>query len=186
VIVLKLNPMTVFYGMLIAGSVQANDAGAGSIYITHRSNGNPIAAFISVKGPGGSFGNAWEDPSGAIWSGYIGDYTNIPLHPDQAGIVVDSPATEACAKRGGALPTAPDYERLASYFELDSNQLLTDQGKRDWYSVFPDMRGRWFWSSSVDPNPGYSVYDAINFAGDDFSMDYDYRPTSVSVRCLAR
>jgi hypothetical protein len=174
----------ILLGMVIAGAFFASGAHAGNSYTTHNSAGKPIATFTRADGPE-SFGTAWKDPGGLLWGKYIADYTNNPLAADQNGIIVNSPATEACAKIGGLLPTALDFEKLASYFELDSNQLLTDQGKKDWYAVFPDMQGHWFWSSTVDPTPGYDVYDAIEFSGDDFSFDYDYRLTSVSVRCVA-
>jgi hypothetical protein len=156
---------------------------AGDNYTTHHADGTPIAVLNRVEGPG-SFGPAWMDPSGAIWSRYIGDYSNDAIKSDQNGIVVDSLATEACAKIGGVLPTASDYQRLASSFELDNRQLLTDQGKKDWVAVFPDMQGHWFWSSTVDPDAGYSTFDADTFNGDDFNFDYDLRSTPFAVRCV--
>jgi hypothetical protein len=178
--VLKLSLLTAALSTMAIAMAHADDS-----YTTHDSSGKPIANFTRVKGPG-NFGKAWKDPSGTLWGKYIGDFTNEPLEIDQNGLIVDSPATEACAKVGGFLPTAQDYEKLASYFELNSNQTLTNQGKKDWYAVFPDMLGHWFWSSTLDPDPGFTVYDAIEFSGGDFSFDYDYRLTLVSVRCAAR
>jgi hypothetical protein len=116
------------------------------------------AVFTQVQGPA-SFGLAWKDPSGLIWSAYQGDYANNQLKPDQNNVVVDSPATEACAKIGGSLPTTSQYQKFASYFDSsDFDEFLSDQGRTDLYTIFPDNipaspgSARWFWSSSVTSN----------------------------------
>lgn len=154
-------------------------------YTTHDSQGNPLGVFTRVQGPGG-FGPAWKDPSGVIWSTNQGQFSMEPLSPDVNGIVVDSAATRACAKIGGVLPTAETWRKLASFFELNQKQEFTPQGMKDWYAVFPDMKGYWFWSSTADPNAGYEQYDAIEFRGDDFMWDYDWRPMKLYVRCTDR
>lgn len=161
-------------------------------YTTHDSKGNPIAVFTQVQGPG-NFGLAWKDPNGSIWSAYLGDYANTAIQPDQGGLIVDSAATEACSKIGGVLPTADDYEKFASYFDRDAKTLITDQGKKDLFAVFPDMLDskespRWFWSSSVDPEfptINASEYSA-NFGGVDFYYYGASRWFSGSVRCTAQ
>jgi hypothetical protein len=125
------------------------------------------AVFTQVQGSG--FGLTWQDPSGAIWSLYQGVYANNPLKPDQLdpinqdGFVVASPATEACRRIGGALPTARDFERLAAYFEHDSYGLIVNQGGVDLQTLFPDMwnsdgSARNFWTTSIIPgHPNYTL-----------------------------
>jgi len=77
---------------------------------------------------------------------------------------MDSPATEACTKIGGILPSVQDYEKLVSYFELDSNQFLTNQGRNDFQAIFEGMSFRIFWTSSVDPSDSDG---AFGFNGED-------------------
>jgi len=167
-------------------------------YTTHDLRGNPIAVFTQVQGPG-KFGLSWRDPSGTIWSSYQGEYANNQIEPDQMLqnyyiIIVDSPATEACAKIGGILPTTQDYESLVSYFDvlyvnvknLDGKPSLTDQGRKDLYAIFPDMISvggatRWFWSASSAGN--IYAQDFVGYGGDIY-IDYRYRHDSV--RCVAK
>lgn len=154
-------------------------------YTTHDSSGKPLAVFVRAMGPG-SFGAGWMDPSKVIWSKYQGDYANESLAPDVNGVIVSSAATKACEAVGGILPTAETYYNLASYFELDESQRLTAQGLKDWYALFPDMKGHWFWSSTADPNEVYGKYDADEFDGDSFMFDYDIRPMHLAVRCTSQ
>jgi hypothetical protein len=110
------------------------------------------AVFTQVEGPG-HFGKAWRDPSGTIWSSYQGDYSNEEIKPDQNNVVVGSPATEACAKIGGILPTREQYEKLGSYFELTFAAREHDayRGIRELFAVFPDKTSpdNFFWTSSI-------------------------------------
>jgi hypothetical protein len=162
-----------------------NAASANVTYTTHDSNGNPIAVFTQVQGPG-SFGTAWKDPSGTIWSSNQGYFTNKALKPDQDGVVMDSPATEACAKIGGSLPLLQDYRILAAYFEVDNHQNFTTQGLKDLNTLFPDMQNRSFWSSSLYPNvpdSAWLFYGDSGGSGYVGARDYYY---DVSVRCVGR
>jgi hypothetical protein len=164
-------------GMAMVGIFVVSTAHADTTYTTSKG-----AVFTQVQGPG-SFENAWKDPSGTIWSSYQGDFANNAIKPDQNNVVVDSPATEACAKIGGALPTAQQYEMLDSYFDRDSNNYLTDQGRKDLYAIFPDMQNHWFWTSSVVsgvPDDAYVLYDFFSFVH--FNVHFG-RDNYFSVRC---
>ncbi len=165
--------------MAVVGIFAMSAAHADTTYTTSKG-----AVFTQMQGPGG-FGKAWKDPSGTIWSAYQGDYANNAIKPDQNNVVVDSPATEACAKIGGSLPTAQQYEKLASYFDLDSNNNLTDQGRKDLYAIFPDMQNRWFWSSSVyssDPDFANAFLGNYGRVDDNYGLRLSY---GFSVQCVA-
>lgn len=127
------------------------------------------AVFRRVERDG--FGRAWKAPDGTIWSESHGD------------LVTDSAAASACAKIGGRLPTRRDFERLRAFFELDSRGYLTEQGRGDLHELFPDMKGRWFWSSSVFPDDpeGNGA-----FHGDSGAIAWISRVNSLSVRCIGR
>jgi len=183
---------------------------ADGTYTTRDSNGKAIATFTQVGGPG-SFGKAWKDPSGAIWSSYQGDFTNEAIKPDLNNVILDSPATEACAKIGGSLPSAQDYFNLMKNFEMNSyGDTLTDQGEKDLFAVFPDQAknlgdaqyGRSFASSSLNPRAGnYAYYfggyegapisgyyvRSFTYADSMYFLDsFDSRNDSFSVRCISR
>jgi hypothetical protein len=170
---------------LISHSTAAHADGANT-YKTSKG-----AIFTQVQGPG-SFGKAWKDPSGTVWSAYQGDFANNALKPDQNNLVVDSPATAACAKIGGALPMAQQYKNLDSYFELDpSYGYLTDQGRADLYAIFPDMldRGggaRGFWTSSVVPHAPDIAYLFGADTGVVGDIDGNRSNPFLSVRCVGR
>lgn len=139
------------------------------------------AIFTQVNDP--KFGSVWKDPSGTAWSSNQGDYTNIAIKPDQNFVVIDSLATEACAKIGGDLPTLDDYQKLLSYVELDLG-FPTAKGWKDLYALFPDMRAGIYWTVSVWKE--YPAW-AVMFSGSDgnanaFGSDTRYLPESV--RCL--
>jgi hypothetical protein len=142
------------------------------------------STFTEIRGPG-EFENAWKDPSGAIWSLHIGSYSNKAIQPDQNGTVVDSPATEACAKLGGRLPSVKDSEKLLSYFDLDGNRNLTYQGSLDLQAVFPPgVTNGYLWTSSVDASrPGGAyIFSFITGRG----IDYDEnRGFALSIQCIS-
>ena len=141
------------------------------------------AVFSRVECHG--FGKAWKAPDGMVWSEYQGNFSNDGA--SNGDIMTDSEATRACAKINGSLPTKQHFERLKRYFDFDSNGYLTAQGRKDLYKVFPDMKGRWFWSSSVRPNsvPPNDEDSAYVFNGRNghfasYSRDVSYG----SVRCV--
>lgn len=68
-----------------------------------------------------SFGEAWRDPNGLVWSNYVGTYS----HHD---------AVISCKLNGGTLPSRVDFERAEA------------SGFRE---VLSHMNDHWFWSSSV-------------------------------------
>jgi hypothetical protein len=140
------------------------------------------AVFTQLLGPG-NFGKAWKDPSGTTWSSYQGEHDNNLLRNDQNNVVMDSPATEACAKIGGSLPTAQQYRTLVSYFDLANDLSFTNQGRKDLDAILPDMQGRFFWSSSVSPFEIGSVnyFDSIRGY-----VSTDTRDATYSVRCVGQ
>lgn len=178
----------VLFGMFIAAGVEA----LPNTYTT--STG---AVFTQVQGPG-KFGTAWKDPGGAIWSRYVGEFSNDSLAPEQNGIIVKSEAAKTCTKIGGKLPTIDDYQRLISFFDrLPENQFghryLTDTGRTDLYAVFPDMKNKSdFWTSTAAKLcPEYFAYMFNGNNGDaqDRSNCYGvfgYRPYDGAIRCISR
>jgi hypothetical protein len=175
--------------ILSASILMSTVAFAGTTYTT--STG---AVFTQVQGPG-NFGKAWKDPDGTLWSSYQGMYANNAVKPDQNDVVVDSPATEACANIGGLLPTAQQYEKLATYFNRDLSNLIfftfTDQGRKDLYAIFPDMenltlnRINYFWSSSVASYNPYNIYAFSSLTGHIYDFYSVERNGSSPVLCVA-
>jgi hypothetical protein len=140
------------------------------------------AVFTQVHGPG-SFGQAWQDPSGMIWSADQGKRDNQPIQPDENGIVIESSATDACDQIGGRLPTIGDYKKLMSYFELNKDQ-FTDQGAKDIEALFPGIQDGEWWTSSMSREYSWdTAYFTIEFG---CSQIYDFRREFVlPVRCVA-
>ena len=101
------------------------------------------------------FGEPWKGPDGLIWS-------------DHVGYRSQQNAVDLCKILGGTLPTRADFERGEA------------NGFRE---VVPNMKDRWFWSSSVYPNISYSTYVFYSNHGD---IGYDFRNFTGSVRCVAR
>jgi hypothetical protein len=102
-----------------------------------------------------NFGEAWKGPDGLIWSDYVGSYSQYN-------------AVKACKSIGGTLPARADFERGEA------------NGFRE---LLPNIKVRWFWSSSVNP---YDPYDAYVFNGYDGIFYNDDRDYTYSVRCVAR
>ena len=78
----------------VIGIFAMSAAHAGGTYTTHDSNGNAIATFTQVQGPG-KFGEGWKvqgDSSGIIWGAHAlqNYYANNPIKPDQNNLVVES------------------------------------------------------------------------------------------------
>jgi hypothetical protein len=143
------------------------------------------AVFTYVKGPD-NFGMAWRDPDGNLWSESQGDFDNLPIKPDNGYQIVDSAATRACAKIGGALPSSLEFTRLASFFERDETQTLTLQGLRDWATLFPNPHGEYLWSSTEsysDPLNNADFY-YLKFSNDASEHDATNRSEKWIVRCI--
>lgn len=77
------------------------------------------------------------------------------------------------------LPSKADFERLLSSFELDKTVSYTklannDKGSKEFYSLFPHMKDRWFWSSSVyDANNAYGFSGNFGCVGN-YYRDFNY------------
>ena len=170
----------VLLGSKVIGVLLLSTAYADVTYTTSKG-----AVFRQIQGPS-SFGKAWEDPTGMLWSAnYNGNYANYAIKPDQNKIIIDSPATEACTSIGGSLPSIEDYKKLDSYFDMDKNQRLTDQGRKDMFAIFADMKDRSFWSSSVDKDGDDVTW---LYLGDNGFVPYNYgfRDTQAQIRCVVQ
>ncbi len=144
------------------------------------------AVFTRVQPPG-NFGLGWMDPSGMVWSRYLGEFSNDALKPDDHGKITESQATLACAQIGAQLPSAQDYKRLASYFALNPQGFFEEIGVRDINTVFPDLENRWFWSSTVDPHSSKGAYEFEGNNGcafDQYLYVYLARHLKGGVRCV--
>jgi len=103
-----------------------------------------------------NFGEAWADEEGQIWSDRIRNANQYD-------------AIKYCKAIEGKLPSKDDFIRGEA------------NGIRE---VLPNMKARWFWSSSVHPKYSYFAYF---FSGYNGFIDYYYRSnnSSSSVRCVA-
>jgi hypothetical protein len=149
------------------------------------------AVFTQVQVEGSDI--SWKAPDGLTWTiPFEGTVTNAG--PQQDGYVISSPATDACKKVHAELPTRTNFESLISDFEIviDGSH-FTDQGLRDLYYLFPNMRNRWFWSTALLSDCTTNSY-ACNFSymfcgcGGDLGAwsFYEYRWHSQSVICVIR
>jgi hypothetical protein len=139
------------------------------------------AVFTQVNSP--SFGLCWADPEKTLWSSGQGDYPWSVADLEPQSDVAAISATDACVAVGGILPSEPDYITLISHFKQDANHVLTAQGQKDLYTLFPDMAGHSFWTSSRPINgSGY----ANDFNGNSGSFGVDYLGTPLSVRCIIK
>jgi len=182
------------------------------------------AVFTKVQGPGG-FGLAWKDPSGEIWSTDQGSYSNqaltldketgslTPPPKDRDGIVntgnyisitIDTPATRACTKIGGHLPSYLEYRNLVEYLTDRPGPwgVATIRNQKDIKALFPTMSWR-YWTSTVD-SPSASYFTNIlsdeadgyffeygDASGSDMAFgvdtggdEYGYRGYVTNVRCV--
>ena len=134
------------------------------------------------------FGEGWKGPDGTVWGAYVGETTNAGS--DSHGVILDSAAILDCLKLNGVLPTAQDYQKLSTYFETDEfDRFASAQGRKDLYSMFPDMLGtdsnnRWFWTTTL-PIP-YNFANAAIFNTYKISTAgyVDDRSRPLSVRCI--
>ena len=183
--------------------VSDSNGRCGSFLGEHYLCGRTRLHDINRRGLYPSEGSVWswrklrdslERSKRTIWSAYQGDYA-VKIDYEN-GVVADSPATEACAKIGGTLPTIQQYENLSTYFEhslsgFPAYHSLNDQGRKDLYALFPDIPGhRVFWSSSVSLGPsGYSneVYGIYSTTLDVEYLTYYYNGqyAAWSVQCTA-
>jgi hypothetical protein len=142
------------------------------------------AVFTQVQGPG-TFGDAWKDPSGMMWSSNQGKFENDQNDANNLNQPPLLDAAQACAKIGGILPSLDNYKKLMSYFELDESQQFTKQGLKDLVALFPDTRSDIWWTSS--PSPEYP-WDPAYFSSElGCKQLYDFRSQfEESVRCIAQ
>lgn len=109
------------------------------------------AIFERVSRDG--FGEAWKGPDDLIWSDFVGEDSQYD-------------AVTTCKNLGGRLPSRADFERGET------------NGFRE---VLPNMKDRWFWSSTVISR--HSAF-AYGFNGDNGYVGYAARSLSDrSVRC---
>lgn len=114
---------------------------------------------------------------------------------DENGLIVNnhtaSQATYACESKGMRLPTKDEFDALLGCFEADKdmhdgNRFLSDKGMKDLTDAkrFPDIKNRWFWSSSVVVSPG--AYDAYALNGINGNVSKLNRGFPDSVLCVMR
>jgi opacity protein-like surface antigen len=171
--------------VLLLGAISAQ---AADIYKTSKG-----AVFTKMQGPG-QFGLGWKDPSGMLWGSDQGEFANVAIKPDQNGRIIDSMATEACARIGAMLPTENDYTRLISYFEKGQEPYtFSDKGLSDFNALFPDNRSEYgYWTSSVyvDSDTVGTFVVGSNMWGPNFvsagGTPTQYRTTVSPVRCVTQ
>ncbi|MBI3555499.1 MAG: hypothetical protein HY074_04470 [Deltaproteobacteria bacterium] len=150
------------------------------------------AFFEYVSGDRFPFANAVKAPDGTLWSERL-RLSSQDVRYRNGGTVKDGIVTQSesiadavgtCARLDCQLPTKNDYEKLKIYFDLDANGLLTEQGKKDYQKVFPDMEEKLFWSSSIYHPDGGNQGRAYIFNGSNGAIERRYRDIKLSVRCL--
>jgi hypothetical protein len=140
------------------------------------------ATFRQVTGPG-TFGLSWEDQYGRIWSHNIGNYSNHRFAPDHNGLVVSSPAVNACKEIGGRVPTWKEYRLLQALFEhAQIGPYLSAKGKNDWHYLFDDLEGISYWTRTAASTtqvthfePYYNVFGVGPWISED----------TLAVRCVS-
>ena len=145
---------------------------------------------LGVKDPK-KFGESWEDPSGAVWSG-IAKHDNGSLKTDD-----HVEAERYCTSLGAELPSGwpedfngkqgfpnhdSDFVRLRKYMGAEYAARY-DTPKRYTAQILPDLL-HWHWSSSVHPD--FTTY-AYGFNGAYGDVDLGFRKTDInyySYRCV--
>ena len=118
----------------------------------------------------GKYYEVWKDSkSGLIWGDTLDNrYTHYK-------------AVDACSSSDGKRASAKITDKS---FALPSKDEYVDAEKNGIRGILPNMKDRWFWSSSVLPQgSGYAFY----FYGNDGYVYFDYRDNdNDSVRCVSR
>lgn len=103
-----------------------------------------------------SFGEAWRDPDGMVWSFYTGTYGY-------------NGARASCRRINGSLPTLTHFENAEA------------NGIRE---VVGFSRERWYWSSTSPDSVGRSIH--VFFGSDGRTHYYGRNSTEGSVHCVRR
>lgn len=114
---------------------------------------------------------------------------------DDKGIIINnhaiSQALSACKSKGLDLPTKDEFDALLHCFEADKDmhgdsRFLSEKGLKDLTDSkrFPDIKNRWFWSSSAVASPGN--YDAFALNGINGNISKLSRGFPDSVLCVMR
>lgn len=119
--------------ILVAGLLAASSSPADLTFQTSR-------GFVFSQINDATFGLSWKAPDGTLWSSYLGKMANNGTVVN--GVVTDSPATNACARIGGSLPSLAQYQNLLSHYFESGTQSMTDQDRADLYRLFPDMQAQ--------------------------------------------
>lgn len=172
---MKVMKWVLAFGFIVTGSAHA--APLCSVGQTHTTSMGAVFKCVNHK----SFGNAWEDPNGTVWSRNLGPFTNSG---EVINGIINSDATRACSIIGGYLPTKEEYERLQSFFEYDQNG-MTAAGFIDLLSLFADMLHNEFYTSSPygDNMP---LSGAWIFIGDFGYLNAKYCGYARLIRCVSR
>jgi hypothetical protein len=133
------------------------------------------AVFAFVQGPG-SFGKAWKDQNGKIWSS------------DQGTAETESAASDACNKIGGRLPTKKEYNSLNDLIQptgrvsagvggfLDHEgwptAVQTVQGLEDLETLFPESTSRAYWTSSFGEFNAWIIYNGGTVLFGNYAADF--------------
>jgi len=135
-------------------------------------------------------GEAWRDPSGLIWGdivknedGKVARMIQSSEYMKQIGKPLPDGklgAEEYCKSIGARLPSIEEFTQLREYMGARS-------GTNEGYShhddkILPNLRGYWFWSSSVNP---YNTDNAYDFSGTNGYIYDDNRIiNNDAVRCV--
>ena len=111
-------------------------------------------------------GEAWQGPDDTIWSDYRGLYTNNGT--DDGNTVIESEATNACARIGGYLPSLCLFQRGEEY------------GFRE---VLPAVGRGQFWSDVIDDDDATWGY-TCTLGRTSFSCQQSLRSLKSSVICI--
>ena len=97
--------------------------------------------YTFTKVMDGPMAPAWRSPDGKVWSANQGRFSNAGSVSEDEQLVIDSPATEACARIGGRLPRLAEFKALAKYFFVTrpGNAPTTDPNFLDYKYLFPDF-----------------------------------------------
>jgi hypothetical protein len=158
------------------GAVNAEDG-------TYRTSRGVVFARGSLGGV-----EAWRTPDGKTWSANIGQFSNRGRVSGE-GLVTDSPATQACARLDGRLPTLAEVRFLAGYLREPGalpSAPLAQEDMTDYRTLFPSFSlsngfSMRFWTAdAAGPGSARMSLGLVDPYGDTVRMD-----SRLSVFCVA-
>jgi hypothetical protein len=130
-----------------AGTTEGDDSGnlkgpeVASFEVIQQYSTSKGTIFKKIKHP--TFGEAWVEPSGLLWSSL--QQTSASGADDH--LVSFESAQGICKQLGGRIPTDEEFDLLVDQTEFQNGR-FTEQGKKDYDTILPDGFNRYTWMSN--------------------------------------